>query len=79
MGIDCYPYTTKDIKRLKFFRYGFYISLIIWMCGISFAFSEASVMKKIIVIVVTLCIYLFFVIGKSVIEANFARKSNGNI
>lgn len=80
MGIDGYPYTTKEIKRMKFFRYGFYISLAVWMCGICFTmFSEVSVIMKLIIIAVTLGIYLFFVVGKAIMEADFVRKSNGNV
>lgn len=66
-------YTFEDLIKLhkwnKFFKYGFYISLIIWMCGICFVtFSGGTVAVKLIVIAVTLGIYVLFVIGKSITE-----------
>lgn len=47
-------YTFKDVVRLHridlFFRYGFYVALIIWMCGICFSmFSGASTGTKVAV------------------------------
>lgn len=53
----------------KFFEYGFCVSLVGWTCGMCFAmFSEASAIIRLIVIVVTLVIYICFVIGKAVME-----------
>lgn len=71
-------YSFKDsvkIHRLStFFRYGFYISLIIWMCGMCFAmFYNGSSVIKVAVIVISLCIYIFFVIGKSIIDSKFGK------
>ena len=52
-------YTFKDIPKIhkltEFFKYGFYVALIIWMCGICFStFYEGSAAIRLEVIVVTL-------------------------
>ena len=66
-------YTFKDLVRLNrintFFAYGFYVALIIWICGMCFVmFSEASAGIKIAVDVGTFLIFMFLVMGKVVIE-----------
>ena len=66
-------YSFKDIGKidriLKFFRIGFYISLIVWMCGMCFSmFSNAPAGIRIAVTLITLAIYIFFVIGKGIVE-----------
>lgn len=66
-------YSFKDIwkidRLLKFFRIGFYISLIIWMCGICFSmFSSAPAGIRIAVILITLGMYIFFTIGNGIVE-----------
>lgn len=71
-------YSFKDIPKIHklttFFEYGFYVSFIIWILGICFAmFSEVVVGIKIAVIIATLCIYIFFVIGKAVVESKFGK------
>lgn len=77
-------HSLKDIwkidRLLKFFRIGFYISLIIWMCGICFSmFSDVSVRIKIAVTLITLVIYIFFVAGKSIVEDKWRSRINKNI
>lgn len=75
-GITYYSFTdVVKIHRLSlFFRYGFYVSLVIWMCGMCFAmFSKVTAGIKIAVIVITFCIYVFFLVGKSVIESKCRR------
>ena len=72
-------YTFKDIPKIhiltEFFKYGFYIALVIWMCGICFStFYDGSVAIRIAVIVVTLSIYIFFVLGKAVVERKFGKE-----
>lgn len=63
-----------ELFILKFFRTGFYISMIIWMCGMCFSmFSDASARIKIAVIVITLVIYTFFVVGKGIVEDKWRR------
>lgn len=71
-------YTLRDIPKIhiltEFFKYGFYVALIIWFCGICFStFYAASATIRIAVIVVTLCIYIFFVIGKAVLDSKFGK------
>ena len=71
-------YTFKDIPKIhiltEIFKYGFYVALAIWMCGICFStFYEGSAVVRIVVIVVTLCIYIFFVIGKAVVDSKFGK------
>jgi hypothetical protein len=71
-------YTFKDIPKIHklstFFRYGFYIALIIWMCGICFSmFYNGSSVIKVTVITISLCIYIFFAIEKSIMESKFGR------
>ena len=66
-------YTLSDLPKIhiltEFFKYGFYVALIIWICGICFStFYDGSAAIRIAVIVVTLCIYIFFVVGKAVVE-----------
>lgn len=62
-------------KRLKFFRYGFYVSLIIWMFGLFFAqIIKASAGIKIALIMIPLGIYIFFVVGKSVTEDKLRKE-----
>lgn len=68
----------KDILKIckldTFFKYGFYVALIIWICGICFStFYDGSAAIRIVVIVVTLCNYIFFVIGKAVLDSKFGK------
>lgn len=69
-------YTFEDIPKIhkltEFFKYGFYVALVMWFCGICIlTFYDGSVAIRIVVIVVTLCIYIFFVIGKAVLDSEF--------
>ena len=55
----------KMYRLLIFFKYGYYISLLIWMCGMCFSmFRGASAEIKIAVILATLGVYVFFTSGK---------------
>ncbi|MBD5548127.1 MAG: hypothetical protein HDQ97_12120 [Lachnospiraceae bacterium] len=72
-------YTFKGIPKIhiltEFFKYGFYIALVIWICGICFStFYDGSVAIRITVIVVTLSIYIFFVLGKAVVDNKFGKE-----
>ena len=63
----------KYIRRWQFFNRGFYISLIIWACGMVFSMIggelfDISPVIRIISIFVPLGIYMFFVIGKDSTE-----------
>ena len=63
-----------ELLRLRFFRIGFYISLIIWTCGICFSmFSGVSARIKIAVTLITLVIYIFFVVGKNIVEDKWRK------
>ncbi len=71
-------YTFKDIPKIhiltEFFKYGFYVSSIIWMCGICFSmFYSGSTVIRVAIIVISFCIYIFFAIGKSIIERKFGK------
>lgn len=71
-------YTLSDLPKIhiltEFFKYGFYVALIIWICGICFStFYDGSAAIRIAVIVVTLCIYIFFVVGKAVVDSKYAK------
>ena len=76
-------YKKKDIKnnvnsRYMFFNIGFYISLIIWACGIAFSIIggelfDISPVVRLISIFVPLGIYMFFLIGKSNIEEKIRK------
>ena len=69
----------KDIKKWIFFRHGFYISLIVWACGMTFSMIGGELLDispaiRLISIFLPLSIYMFFVIGKSKLEDKI-RKS----
>lgn len=71
-------YTLSDIPKIhiltELFKYGFYVALIIWICGICFStFYDGSVTIRTAVIVVTLCIYIFFVVGKVVVDNKYGK------
>lgn len=68
----------KIYKRWQFFNRGFYISLIIWACGMAFSMIggelfDISPVIRIISIFVPFGIYVFFVIGKSNIEEKIKK------
>ena len=63
----------KIYKRWQFFNRGFYISLIIWACGMAFSMIggelfDISPAIRLISIFVPYGIYMFFVIGKDSTE-----------
>ncbi len=58
----------------KFFRHGFYVSLAVWMYGICFSMSyDGSVVIKVVAIIITFCIYLFFAVGKIIMESKYGE------
>lgn len=68
----------KYIRRWKFFNRGFYISAIIWACGMAFSMIggelfDISPVLRLISIFVHLGIYMFFLIGKSNIEEKIRK------
>ena len=60
-------------RKLKIFTVGFYISLILWMCGMVASMIIKDTAIKLLVIIVPLAIYWFFLIGKSIIEEKIKR------
>lgn len=54
--------------KLKIFTKGFYVSLILWMCGIVASMVVQNTIIKLLLIIIPLAIYWFFLIGKSIIE-----------
>lgn len=63
------------MRKLRFFRCGFYVSLIVWICGVYIPmFMDVSAWIKIAVILITLSNYIFFTIGKSVVEKELRQK-----
>lgn len=55
-------------RKLKIFTYGFYIGMILWMCGLVASMTVDNVTIKMLLIFIPLVIYQFFAIGKSIIE-----------
>lgn len=71
-------YIFSDLPKIhmltEFFKYGFYVAIVIWLCGICFSiFYDGLAAIKIAVIVVTFCIYIFFVIGKAVVDSKYEK------
>ena len=55
-------------RKLKIFTYGFYIGMILWMCGLVASMTVDNVTIKMLLIFIPLAIYQFFTIGKGIIE-----------
>lgn len=62
-------------RKLKFFTYGFYISMVVWACGLVVSIIVENVTMKILLILIPLAIYWFFIIGKSIIEEKIKKFS----
>jgi len=60
-------------KKLKIFTYGFYIGMILWMCGLVASMIVDNDIMKILLIFIPLAIYQFFTIGKGIIEDKIKR------
>lgn len=60
-------------RKLKFFTYGFYISMVVWECGLIVSMIVKNVIMKILLIFIPLVIYWFFIIGKGIIEDKIKR------
>lgn len=60
--------------KLKIFTKGFYVSLILWMCGIVASMVVQNTIIKLLLIIIPLAIYCFFLIGKSIIEEKMKNK-----
>ena len=63
-------------RKLKIFTYGFYIEMILWMCGLVAYMIVDNVTVKILLIFIPLAIYQFFAIGKGIIEDKIKRGFN---
>lgn len=60
-------------RKLKFFTYGFYISMVVWECGLIASMIVENVTMKILLILIPLVIYWFFIIDKGIIEDKIKR------
>ncbi len=60
-------------RKLKIFTYGFYIGMILWMCGLVASMIVDNDIMKILLIFIPLAIYQFFTIGKGIIEDKIKR------
>lgn len=60
-------------RKLKIFTYGFYIGMILWMCGLVASMIVNNAIMKILLIFIPLAIYQFFTIGKGIIEDKIKR------
>lgn len=60
-------------RKLKIFTYGFYIGMILWMCGLVASIIVDNAIMKILLIFIPLAIYQFFTIGKGIIEDKIKR------
>lgn len=61
-------------RKLKFFTYGFYISMVAWECSLIASMIVENVTMKILLILIPLATYWFFIIGKSIIEEKIKKK-----
>ena len=59
--------------KLKIFTYGFYIGMILWMCGLVASMIVDNAIMKNFLIFIPLAIYQFFTIGKEIIEDKIKR------
>lgn len=60
-------------RKLKIFTYGFYIGMILWMCGLVASMIVDNAIMKNFLIFIPLAIYQFFTIGKGIIEDKIKR------
>ena len=60
-------------RKLKIFTYGFYIGMILWMCGLVASMIVGNVTIKMLLVFIPLAIYQFFTIGKGIIEDKIKR------
>lgn len=60
-------------RKLKIFTYGFYIGMILWMCGLVASMIVDNAIMKILLIFIPLAIYQFFTLGKGIIEDKIKR------
>ncbi|MFR5636752.1 MAG: hypothetical protein ACLUEG_10045 [Mediterraneibacter faecis] len=57
------------MEKIKFIKYGFYISLILWTCGLVISmFIVQGTVARILFILIPFVIYIFFAISKGIIE-----------
>lgn len=63
-------------RKLKIFTYGFYIGMILWMCGLVVSMIVDNVTMKMLLIFIPLAIYQFFTIGKGIIEDKIKKFLN---
>lgn len=61
-------------RKLKIFTYGFYIGMILWMCGLVVSMMIENRTIKSLLILISVVIYEFFAIGKLIIEEKMKNK-----
>lgn len=60
--------------KLKIFTKGFYLSLILWICGMAASMMVENRTIKSLLILISVVIYEFFAIGKLIIEEKMKNK-----
>lgn len=60
-------------RKLKIFTVGFYIGMVLWMCGVVASMMVENRASKLLLTFIPLAIYEFFAIGKVVIEEKIKR------
>ena len=63
-------------RKLKIFTYGFYIGMVLWMCGLVASMIVENTVMKMFLILIPLAIYEFFTIGKGIIEGKIKRRGD---
>ena len=60
-------------RKLKIFTVGFYIGMVLWMCGAVASMMVENRASKLLLTFIPLAIYEFFAIGKVAIEEKIKR------
>lgn len=61
-------------RKLKIYTCGFYIGMILWMCGLIASIHVENIVMKILLDFVPLVIYQFFtIISKAIIEKKIKK------
>lgn len=60
-------------RKLKIFTVGFYIGMVLWMCGVVASMMVENRASKLLLTFIPLAIYEFFAIWKVVIEEKIKR------
>ena len=60
-------------RKLKTFTFGFYIGMVLWMCGVIASMMVENITIKLLLIFILLAIYQFFTIGRAVIQEKMKK------